>query len=68
MTTESICVVTGGAGFIGCALSAGLVKRFDHVLVLDKLHPQIHARPATTLSQVCDLWRGHLCGASARMA
>ena len=42
MKTESVCVVTGGAGFIGSALSPGLVKRFNRVLVLDKLLPQIH--------------------------
>lgn len=42
-------MVTGGAGFIGCALSAGLSLRFARVIVLDSLHPQIHAsavRPA----------------------
>lgn len=43
--TESTCVVTGGAGFIGCALSAGLSERFERVIVLDNLHPQIHAAP-----------------------
>jgi dTDP-L-rhamnose 4-epimerase len=42
---ETMCVVTGGAGFIGCALSSGLVGRFARVVVLDKLHPQIHAAP-----------------------
>jgi dTDP-L-rhamnose 4-epimerase len=45
MVGETICVVTGGAGFIGCALSAGLVRRFGRVVVLDILHPQIHAAP-----------------------
>jgi dTDP-L-rhamnose 4-epimerase len=43
------CVVTGGAGFIGCALSSGLGQRFERVIVLDSLHPQIHrsaVRPA----------------------
>ncbi|BAB53994.1 MULTISPECIES: NAD-dependent epimerase/dehydratase family protein [Mesorhizobium] len=43
------CVVTGGAGFIGCALSTKLANRFDRVVVIDSLHPQIHAerkRPA----------------------
>ncbi|WP_426996334.1 NAD-dependent epimerase/dehydratase family protein [Pseudarthrobacter sp. N5] len=42
-------LVTGGAGFIGCAISASLAEAFDHVVVLDSLHPQIHAtgqRPA----------------------
>jgi dTDP-L-rhamnose 4-epimerase len=43
--TDDTCIVTGGAGFIGCALSAELVKRFGRVVVLDKLHPQIHALP-----------------------
>lgn len=43
--TESTCVVTGGAGFIGCALSAGLSQRFERVIVLDSLHPQIHTTP-----------------------
>jgi len=32
------CVVTGGAGFIGCALSAKLANRFDRVVVIDSLH------------------------------
>ena len=45
MMAESTCVVTGGAGFIGCALSGGLVRRFDRVIVFDNLHPQIHASP-----------------------
>lgn len=42
-------IVTGGAGFIGCAISAALVEAFDRVVVVDNLHPQIHAsgeRPA----------------------
>ncbi|WP_425860689.1 NAD-dependent epimerase/dehydratase family protein [Arthrobacter sp. TWP1-1] len=42
-------LVTGGAGFIGCAISAALVEAFDRVVVVDNLHPQIHAsgqRPA----------------------
>jgi dTDP-L-rhamnose 4-epimerase len=36
------CLVTGGAGFIGCAIASGLVKRFDRVIAFDSLHPQIH--------------------------
>lgn len=42
-------LVTGGAGFIGCAISDALVGEFDRVVVIDNLHPQIHAtgeRPA----------------------
>ena len=37
------CLVTGGAGFIGCALSASLADRFGTVVAVDNLHPQIHA-------------------------
>jgi dTDP-L-rhamnose 4-epimerase len=40
----STCLVTGGAGFIGCAISAGLVSRFGRVVAMDNLHPQVHAR------------------------
>ena len=42
-------LVTGGAGFIGCAISVELAQRFDRVVAVDNLHPQIHAtreRPA----------------------
>lgn len=42
---SSTCLVTGGAGFIGCALSAGLARRFERVVALDSLHPQIHPKP-----------------------
>jgi dTDP-L-rhamnose 4-epimerase len=47
--SKSTCFVTGGAGFIGCAISGSLAHRFDEVVVLDCLHPQIHpvaVRPA----------------------
>lgn len=46
--SKKTCIVTGGAGFIGCAISAQLADRFDRVVVMDNLHPQIHhtqARP-----------------------
>lgn len=46
---SGICLVTGGAGFIGCALSPALARRFERVVAMDNLHPQIHAvreRPA----------------------
>lgn len=42
-------IVTGGAGFIGCAISPALVRNFERVVVIDNLHPQIHSsgtRPA----------------------
>ncbi|WP_448229669.1 NAD-dependent epimerase/dehydratase family protein [Pseudoxanthomonas mexicana] len=37
-------LVTGGAGFIGCAISGLLVEAGHAVVVLDNLHPQIHER------------------------
>jgi dTDP-L-rhamnose 4-epimerase len=43
------CLVTGGAGFIGCALSRRLPDHFDRVVAMDNLHPQVHPvqqRPA----------------------
>ena len=40
---DKVCFVTGGAGFIGCALSAALVERYSKVVAIDNMHPQIHA-------------------------
>jgi len=43
------CLVTGGAGFIGCAVSGALSDMFARVVVMDHMHPQVHAtqeRPA----------------------
>ena len=48
-TAGDTVLVTGGAGFIGTAISTGLADRFDRVVALDNLHPQIHPsaeRPA----------------------
>lgn len=36
------CLVTGGAGFIGCAISEQLATNFGQVVAIDNLHPQIH--------------------------
>ena len=51
MTETSVgkVLVTGGAGFIGCALSQQLAERAEQWVVFDNLHPQVHpqhARPA----------------------
>jgi dTDP-L-rhamnose 4-epimerase len=57
---QGLCLVTGGAGFIGCAISAGLANRFQRVVALDNLHPQIHparTRPAALHPDV-ELVRG----------
>lgn len=37
------CLVTGGAGFIGAAVSAALADRFDEVVAVDLLHPDVHS-------------------------
>lgn len=45
----STCLITGGAGFIGTALSRTLPDHFDRVVAFDNMHPQIHTtavRPA----------------------
>lgn len=57
------CIVTGGAGFIGCALSEGLVNRYDRVIVIDSLNPQIHQdskRPAM-LAENVELIKADIC-------
>lgn len=38
------CLITGGAGFIGCALSSRLVEQFDRVVAVDSLLAQVHPR------------------------
>lgn len=38
------CLITGGAGFIGCAISPLLKKHFDRIVALDNLHPQVHSK------------------------
>ena len=38
-------LVTGGAGFIGSAISTPLVSEFDRVVAIDNMHPQVHATP-----------------------
>ncbi len=40
------CLVTGGAGFIGCAISPLLAEHFDRIVAVDNMHPQIHTTPA----------------------
>ena len=62
----STVLVTGGAGFIGCALSRSLPEHFDRVVALDNLHPQIHAiqeRPAD-LDERVELVRGDVTSAA----
>jgi dTDP-L-rhamnose 4-epimerase len=61
--TQKKCLVTGGAGFIGCALSDRLASISSEVVVIDSLHPQIHAtgeRPKA-LNNDCELVVGDIC-------
>lgn len=63
----SMCIVTGGAGFIGCALSAALADRFERVIAFDSLHPQIHpsrTRPAA-LDRRVELVQGDVADSAA---
>ncbi|HEY0233255.1 MAG TPA: NAD-dependent epimerase/dehydratase family protein [Dokdonella sp.] len=41
---RGVCLVTGGAGFIGCSASRALADRFGRVVALDSLHAQVHPR------------------------
>jgi dTDP-L-rhamnose 4-epimerase len=55
MTDRRSVLVTGGAGFIGCAISDALVAAFDDVVAVDNLHPQVHSlreRPAALHADV----------------
>lgn len=57
---DSTVLVTGGAGFIGCALSQQLAASVRRWVVLDSLHPQVHARqerPAA-LAEVAEFIKG----------
>jgi dTDP-L-rhamnose 4-epimerase len=49
-TASLTCLVTGGAGFIGCSIAKELVERFGRVVVMDNLHPQIHHRSERPLA------------------
>lgn len=42
MSADTV-LVTGGAGFIGCAVSQLLAESVQRWVVLDSLHPQVHA-------------------------
>lgn len=61
--TEGFCLVTGGAGFIGSALSSQLATRFSKVVAVDNLHYQVHTssnRPAMLAPSV-ELVKEDIC-------
>ena len=60
-------IITGGAGFIGCALSEGVSQRYSQAVAIDCLHPQFHpepVRPAALDSRV-ELFVADICDESA---
>ncbi len=60
-------LVTGGAGFIGCAISHLLADRAEAYVVMDNLHPQIHknrSRPSE-LHADAELFVGDVTDTSA---
>jgi dTDP-L-rhamnose 4-epimerase len=64
--SDSTVLVTGGAGFIGTAMSGALVSTFGRVVAVDNLHPQIHEtgeRPSELHSGV-ELVRGDVTEAA----
>jgi dTDP-L-rhamnose 4-epimerase len=48
-STKPVVLITGGAGFLGCALGKALCESGHDVVAMDCLHPQVHShtgRPA----------------------
>ncbi|QGG58185.1 NAD-dependent epimerase/dehydratase family protein [Paenibacillus sp. B01] len=39
------CLITGGAGFIGCEVSKLIEDDFSSIIIMDSMHPQIHKSP-----------------------
>jgi len=63
MTMKNCTLITGGAGFIGCALSKQSSRFSAPVVVIDHLHPQVHhrrARPAQ-LAASTELVQADIC-------
>ncbi|GMA94260.1 hypothetical protein GCM10025881_10840 [Pseudolysinimonas kribbensis] len=57
MSSSPNVLVTGGAGFIGCALAERWADRADRWVAFDNLHPQVHAgrRRPEALAQRAEL-------------
>ena len=60
-------IVTGGAGFIGSALSQRLAGTADRWVVIDSMHPQVHADPErpASLAESAELVVADAASASA---
>ena len=63
---NDLCIVTGGAGFIGCAASGALADHFARVVAIDTLNSQIHKTPVrpSALDARVEFVRGSVCDAS----
>lgn len=59
---SKVCLVTGGAGFIGTAIGAELTEHFDRVIAIDSLHPQVHpsGKQLLTMCQGVELLVGDI--------
>jgi dTDP-L-rhamnose 4-epimerase len=62
-STPGSVLVTGGAGFIGCALSQLLADVAERWVVVDNLHPQVHPTPErpTALHEAAELVVADVC-------
>lgn len=60
---EKTCLITGGAGFIGCAVSRLLESDYDRIIVYDNFHPQIHPQDVRPefLSGKAEIFRADVC-------
>lgn len=62
---KKACLITGGAGFIGCAVSRSLEADYERIFVYDNFHPQIHptAERPEFLSPKAEILRADVCRA-----
>ena len=66
-TSHGLAIVTGGAGFIGAAISRRLADTFERVVAFDNLHPQIHPdhRPSEGFDSRVEIFEGDITDPSA---
>lgn len=64
---QKLAIVTGGAGFIGAAISKHLADTFDRVIAFDNLHPQIHPdhQPSAGFDPRVELYEADITDAAA---
>lgn len=66
-TSHRLAIVTGGAGFIGAAMSRQLADTFERVIAFDNLHPQIHPdhRPSDGFDPRVEIFEADITDSSA---